>query len=110
MRIDAVLARLPGVQVVELAQWVERGWVRPEAGEGGALEFHEIDVARCRLIVDLRQDLGVSEDAVPVVLGLLDQVYELRGRLRAMTHALAGQPEQVRQAMLAMLQRAGRND
>ncbi len=110
MQIDAVLARLPGVQVVELTQWVERGWVRPEAGEAGGLEFHEIDVARCRLIVDLRQDMGVNEDAVPVVLGLLDQVYELRGRLRAMTAALAGQPEEVRRAMLATLDRPGRND
>ena len=40
----------------------------------GDLVFDDSDVARVRLIAELRNDLGVNEDAIPVVLRLLDQV------------------------------------
>jgi chaperone modulatory protein CbpM len=34
------------------------------------------------LIDDLRNDLGVNDEAVPVVLDLLDQIYSLRWLVR----------------------------
>ena len=37
-----------------------------------------------RLILELREDMAVNEEALPVVLSLLDQLYELRRRLREM--------------------------
>ncbi len=40
---------------------------------------------------------------IPVVLSLLDQVYELRSRLKAMTKAIDAQPPAVRDAILAAL-------
>ena len=55
--------------------------MRPDA-EAEALVFHEIDVERVRLILELRDRLAVDETALPVVLSLLDQVYALRRRLR----------------------------
>src|SRR5262249_4907317 len=76
MDAAAVVALFPGLTLVELTAWVERGWVIPDAA-GTALEFREIDVARVRLIHDLRSDMEVGEDTVPLVLSLLDQVYEL---------------------------------
>ena len=65
----------------------------PDAA-GAILEFHEIDVARVRLIHDLRRDMDVGEDAVPLVLSLLDQVYELRSRLRSVLRAVEAQPRE----------------
>jgi chaperone modulatory protein CbpM len=106
MLLEAVLEAVPGVEAVEVIQWVERGWVRAEPGEGGALVFQEIDIARCRLIVDLRRDMGVNEEAVPVVLGLIDQVYDLRRRLRALAGVLGHQPEDVRASILHSLGRS----
>jgi chaperone modulatory protein CbpM len=55
------------------------------------------------LICDLRHDLAVDEDTVPVVLSLLDQVYTLRRQLGALTDAVQQQPEDVRRAILALL-------
>jgi hypothetical protein len=46
--------------------------VRPD-GNAGHYEFREIDVARVRLIQELRNELQINEAALPIVLSLLDQ-------------------------------------
>ena len=76
MDITSVIAQFADLTQVELVTWVERSWVIPDTVDSG-LEFHEIDVARVRLVHDLRHDMDVDEDAIPLVLSLLDQVYEL---------------------------------
>jgi len=87
MDITEVTGLFPDLTVVELTQWVEQGWVVPDA-DGTVLVFREIDVARVRLIHDLRRDMDLGEDAIPLVLSLLDQIYELRSQLKAALHAL----------------------
>ena len=104
MDVAAVAALFSDLSQVELTTWVERGWVIPDAA-GASLEFHEIDVARVRLIHDLRREMDVGEDAVPLVLSLLDQVYELRSRLRCMLRAVEAQPRDVQLAVLAAMRR-----
>ena len=59
--------------------------------------FREVDVARVELIREIRHDFAVDDEAVPLVLGLLDQVYELRRHLRRLCDALASQPEEVQE-------------
>src|SRR3954454_22082194 len=92
MDVLAVTALFPGLSQVELVQWVERGWVAPDAADTG-LVFREIDVARVRLIHDLRRGMDIGEDAIPLVLSLLDQVYELRSRMKSVLRALESQPQ-----------------
>ncbi|MDE2005896.1 MAG: hypothetical protein KGI51_04960, partial [Rhodospirillales bacterium] len=82
IRVEAVLAELGDVAPVELEAWIARGWVRPENDAGG-YAFLAVDLARLRLIRDLRRNMEVSEEVVPLVLSLLDQVYALRAQLRA---------------------------
>ncbi|MEO8715557.1 MAG: chaperone modulator CbpM [Acetobacteraceae bacterium] len=98
MHIEAVIALVPDLQPPELLSWVERGWVCPDAA-GNIWEFREIDVARVRLIRELRHDMALTEEAMPVVLSLLDQVYDLRGALRRIAGALEAQPAEVRAAV-----------
>jgi chaperone modulatory protein CbpM len=81
MNAIEVTALFSDLTQVELVRWVERGWVVPDA-EGTAFVFREIDVARVRLIHDLRRDMAVGEDTIPLVLSLLDQIYELRSQLK----------------------------
>jgi chaperone modulatory protein CbpM len=104
MDIAAVTALFSGLSEVELVTWVERGWVVPDDA-GSGLEFHEIDVARVHLIHDLRHGMDVGEDAVPLVLSLLDQVYELRSRLKSVLRAVEVQSGDVKVAILAALDR-----
>lgn len=104
MQITAVAALFSDLPVIELTEWVERGWVLPDSAESGWI-FHEIDVARVRLIHDLRRDMDVAADTMPLVLSLLDQVYELRGRLRTVLQAVQAQPADVRQAIFQSVSR-----
>lgn len=99
MDIIAVVALFPGLSQVELVTWIERGWVLPDAAESGFV-FHEIDIARVRLILDLRRGMDVDEDVIALVLSLLDQVYELRSRMKSVLHALESQPRDVQTAVL----------
>ena len=102
--IDGLIRMIAGLQEAELRRWIDERWVRPEAMSGGYV-FREVDVARVRLIVELRQELAIDDEALPVVLQLLDQVYALRRRLRAMSEAIDAQPDAVRQAVQARLVR-----
>jgi chaperone modulatory protein CbpM len=82
------------VTVAELRLWCEAGWVAPAGGEHGAV-FDEVDIARVRLVCELRDDLGLDEEAIPVVLSLVDQLYGLRRELRALARAVEEQPDDV---------------
>lgn len=98
MRITAVVALFDGLRETDVLTWVERGWVRPEDEV-----FHDIDVARVRLIHELLFRMDLREDAVPLILSLLDQIYDLRGSLTAVLRAVEVQPAPVRAAILAGL-------
>ena len=102
MRLTAVVTLFPGLRETELQAWIERGWVRPEGSEPDWV-FQEIDVARVRLIHDFRHAMAVPDETMPLVLSLLDQVYSLRGQMRAIGRAVESQPEPVRSAILTAL-------
>ena len=89
----------------ELAAWIKQGWVLP-VEEKGRFLFDEADVARVRLIAELRRDLGVNDEAVPVVLRLLDQVYALRKALGDLNGAIQALPEEFRARLKSELQKA----
>jgi chaperone modulatory protein CbpM len=102
MRLTAVVALFPDLRENELHAWVERGWVRPQGSDPDWI-FQEIDIARVRMIHDFRHAMAVPDETMPLVLSLLDQVYSLRGQMQAVARAVQGQPEPVRDAILAAL-------
>ena len=85
-----------------LERWIALSWVRPLLDDGG-WQFSESDVARVELICDLHRDLGVDEDAIDIILPLLDQLYAMRRQMRALSEALGALPEDVRRDLLARL-------
>lgn len=99
---DAVLHEVKGLDAVELEQWIEARWVLPERTPGGYF-FHDIDVARVHLIVELRHELLIDAEAMPVVLNLLDQVYALRNRLGAIVAAIESLPPETQARLFAKL-------
>ena len=79
--IEVLLARVPDLPLQDLERWISNDWVRPD-GRAGDYAFGEIDVARVQLIQDLRDKLEINEAALPVVLMLLDQLYDLHRRMK----------------------------
>jgi chaperone modulatory protein CbpM len=80
--------------------WVEAGWLVPHRDEEAA-DFSDADVARARLIRDLQHDMGVNEEAIPIILDLIDQVHGLRTMLREVATAVCTQPDDMRQRIVA---------
>jgi chaperone modulatory protein CbpM len=104
MKTLTEVVRLVGrVNQVELTHWVEIGWVTPERRERDEPAFSDLDIARVCLICDLRHDLEVEEETMPLVLSLLDQIYTLRRQMKALASALRQQPDEVRNAILDLL-------
>ncbi len=101
--IEAVCVRVSGLDPAELERWIGEAWIRPE-GAPGAWRFREIDIARVRLIRELRVDLQLQEEALPVVLSLMDQLYAERRRLRRLRQVLEREtPADRRASLLAAL-------
>jgi chaperone modulatory protein CbpM len=60
-----------------LEVWIKEEWLVPNETSGEP-EFSEVDVARAKLIRDLKQDMGVNDEGVGIILNLLDQMHSLR--------------------------------
>lgn len=104
MEEKEILSRFIGLQRETLHVWVERGWVMPERDRRG-YRFREIDIARVGLIYEFSTELELDDDAMEVVLPLLDQVHGLRHQLRCLADAVNAQPEDVRQRIAMTLER-----
>ena len=63
MRLDerSVVARIDRLTLRDLRAWMREGWVLPAQGETGP-EFDDLDVARLRLLCDLRKDMALPPD------------------------------------------------
>jgi chaperone modulatory protein CbpM len=70
-----------GAQRETLEYWLEQEWLIPEK-TAAEMRFSDGDVARARLIQNLKTDFGVNDEGVDVALHLLDQIHGMR-------HALA---------------------
>ena len=106
IRFDEVLAHCR-LERIELETWISREWVLPVREDGGYI-FTETDLARVELICDLTHDLDLSEDAMGVVLPLLDQVYALRASLRRVADAIGALPEPTRAQLREQLRKTPR--
>jgi chaperone modulatory protein CbpM len=100
--LDALIDRFAGLDRRELLHWVENRWVLPERRGGGWL-FHEVDIARVELIFEIRREWALDDETLPLVLGLIDQVYELRRQLRRLCDAVEAQPADTRAAIARRL-------
>ena len=75
------------VERQSLDAWITAGWLVPPQTEP-ELAFSDVDLARAQLIRDLRDDFGVNDEGVEVILHLLDQMHGMRRGMQEMLHEL----------------------
>jgi chaperone modulatory protein CbpM len=102
--LDELVRRVAGLERTELTRWIDNRWILPEAqgagGRGGERWlFHEVDVARVELILEIRREFAIDDEAMELLLGLLDQVYGLRRQMRRLCDAIESQPVDIREAI-----------
>ena len=101
--IETLIVQVRGLDQASLERWIDAALVRPD-GEPGAWRFRDIDVARVRLIVELRQEMHVEERTLPLLLSLLDQLYDARRVMRRLGEAMSGMDEAMRARLKDTLQ------
>jgi chaperone modulatory protein CbpM len=72
--------------------WIDAGWLLPHPC-AKANPFSDLDIARAHLIRDLRDDFGVNDEGISIVLDLIDQVHGLRRTLRDLLASVQAQDE-----------------
>jgi len=79
-----------------LEAWIEAGWLVPPQTEP-ELMFSDVDLARAQLIRDLREDFGVNDEGISVVLHLIDQMHGLRRSLQSLLEEMRVDAQRVDQ-------------
>ncbi len=75
------VARLTGLDQQLIAMWIAREWVVPPE----PAQLDNQDVARLILIKDLIDDFGANEEAIPLILHLLDQLCHVQNEIRRLS-------------------------
>ena len=104
--VDELTRRFAALDRAELSRWIENRWVLPEK-RGGSWVFHEVDIARVALILEIRREFAIDDEALALMLHLLDQVYSLRRQMRRLTGALEAQPPEIRESIKKALPKRG---
>jgi chaperone modulatory protein CbpM len=106
MAIDDLLATISTLQRSDLDRWIREELVAPQQ-DAGSLSFSDRECARVRLICTLTYELDIDSGTLPVVLSLLDQLYDTRQRLLSLTRAVALQDRTVQAAIIAAISPGG---
>lgn len=89
----------------EIYHFIQQSWILP-VQEDGLYFFDEADVARVRLIVELRADMAVNDEAVPIILQLLDQVHSLRHAVEELQSGIEALSDSARAELDAAMKKA----
>ena len=81
MRVDDLVAAIAALQRSDLEHWIREELVAPRR-DAGTLLFSEMECARVRLICTLHYELDIDAGTLPVVLSLIDQLYNTPQRLQ----------------------------
>jgi len=96
IRESELIAQFTILERRVLLTWIEEGVIAPHHDEQGYL-FDQIDESRVALACDLHYRMGLEHASLPVILSLIDQLHDARHHLRALTRAVAEQPDTVQQ-------------
>lgn len=99
LKMSQIILELEGLTERDLHAWIENGWVRPVLQDGKYL-FSDADKARIALVADLRERMGINDEAMPVILDLIDQIHGLRHELKRVLETIERQPEPLRSQIL----------
>lgn len=97
-----VVALIDDLTAPRLQTYLRARIVQPVSTGDGA-GYREADLARLQLLCDLDDCYALPEDALGMVMSLIDQLNTARGDMRALMQAVAAQPDDVRSGIHAVL-------
>ena len=103
IHVDDLVERIAALRRSDLEDWIRDELVVPQ--DADTLLFTDMEIARIRLICTLHYELEIDVDTLPLVLSLIDQLYETRQRLRSLTAAVTAQDRSVQATIIAAIER-----
>ncbi len=100
MRVDELVEAISSLQRSDLEAWIREELVVPRQ-EAETPLFTDMECARVRLICTLHYELEIDPETLPVVLSLIDQLYDARQKLLSLSAAVTAQDKSVQAAIIA---------
>jgi chaperone modulatory protein CbpM len=101
---EEALAAVSRLDRARLARFVRAELVRP-ADAGAWVTYRQVDIARIELLCDLCDDFELEDEALALVMQLVDQLHGTRSDLITLMQALGEEPDEVRARVMARLGR-----
>lgn len=82
------LCRICGISAEQVLALVEEGVIEPAGQDPGRWRFHSVCIRRVRCAYRLNRDLGVNLAGAALAVQLLEEIDQLRARLRRLERNL----------------------
>lgn len=102
---EETIAAVRRLTRTRLTSFVTAEAVRPSVGERGPC-YTRVDIARLELLCDLTDGFELEDDALGLVVNLVDQLHAARAELQALMTAIADEPPETRRRIGAALSRS----
>lgn len=102
---DEAVAMVARLTRPRLASFVEARIVMPVRSERGPV-YRRLDIVRMELLCELSEGFDLEDDALGVVISLIDQLHGVRAELRAVVDAIAHEPPEVRERVRQIVRAA----
>lgn len=80
--VISIAARMLGVPTYTLRYYEKVGIIEPRRSRGNIRLYSDADIAQCRRVRELMEDLGVNLAGVEVIMRMTQRVIELQERLK----------------------------
>lgn len=95
---EQVVATVTRLTRRQLVSFVKAEIVTPLQTSKG-IAYRQVDIARIQLLCELSEDFELNEDALAVIISLIDQLHDSRTQLRAVLGVLDNQPRELRHSI-----------
>lgn len=102
---DEAIAAVARLTRPQLSAFIKAEIVVPLQTETGPA-FRQIDLVRMELLCELSEEFSLDEDALGIVISLIDQLHAVRGELHRVLQAVEAEPEDVRRRIAEALRPA----
>lgn len=102
---EETIATVTRLTRTRLTAFVLAEAVQPAAGERGPC-YTRVDIARLELLCDLTEGFGLEDDALGLVVALVDQLHAVRADLAALAAVIAEEPAETRRRLASALSRS----
>ena len=95
---DQVIAAVATLTRTQLVSFIEAEIIVPLHTEDGIV-FRQVDLVRIELLCELTEHFSLNDDALSIIISLIDQLHSTRGELDSLLQAIKDEPGDVRERL-----------